>query len=1062
MSFARLSSRVGVALIASCFVSVFTPTSHAQVCPFDDGNSTLAVEGLILTRYALGITGAPLVASTGINAVDAPTVEAAINCPSCGLNITGNPTLTVADATIISRKLAGFSGDALTNGVALGSGTRNTPAAVQSFLLSGCGATGGTVTSITAGSGLTGGTITGSGTIAVNTAVIQNRVSGTCVVGSSIRAIAADGSVTCQTDTSGGTGTVTNVATGLGLTGGPVTSTGTIAADTNYLQRRVSASCAVGSSIRAIAADGTVTCQTDTGGGSGTVTNVASGTGLTGGPIIATGTLSIADPFRLPQSCANGQLAKYNTTTQLWECAADNGGGGTVTNVTTGLGLTGGPVTTTGTISADTTYLQRRVSASCAVGSSIRAIAVDGTVTCQTDTTGGSGTVTNVATGVGLTGGPVTTSGTIGLAATQLLPTTACANNQIPKWNGSAWLCATEAVGGTGTVTNVASGTGLSGGPITATGTLSIANPFRLPQSCVDGQIAKYNSNTQLWECATDNGGGGTVTSVGAGIGLNGGPVTTSGTLAIAPSFRLPQTCANGQFTRFNNTLNLWECVTPAVVTNVGTGPGLTGGPITSTGTVNLASTQLLPTTACANGEIAKWNGTAWACAAAASGAGTVTSVATGPGLSGGPITSTGTVSLAPTQLLPTSVCSTDQIIKWNGAAWVCAPPAVTLPGGCVAGQVLQIGVGGTIVGCGSIPPSIAVLADLTTNSIGNSSLAIPPDGLPVISFYDPTLDDLKLLKCGNPSCNSGNTVTTVDGVGFDVGEYNSVAIANDGFPIISYIDYSGLNADLKVAKCGNASCGSGNTITTVDSAGAVGRYNSIVVPLDGLPIISYRDETNQDLKVVKCGNASCSSGNTITAVDTAGDVGSDISIAVSADGFPVISYVGSLGLKVLKCGNASCNASNTIITVDGGLARNGTGIVVPPSGFPIISYYTPALTVVRCGSANCSSGNTQFTVDNTITLNGYATSIAISTDGFPVISYADGVTGRAKVAKCGSGSCSAGNTITTINSVDNVRQYYVPMKLSADGNPVIALFKSGSSFDYLLVKCTNVGCVGH
>lgn len=115
------------------------PSASAQTCPFDDGRSSLAVDGLILTRFALGITGAPLVAATGISAVDAATVESSINCPACGLNITGNAMLTAADATIISRKLAGFSGDSLTNGLALGSGARNTPAAVQSFLLSGCG-----------------------------------------------------------------------------------------------------------------------------------------------------------------------------------------------------------------------------------------------------------------------------------------------------------------------------------------------------------------------------------------------------------------------------------------------------------------------------------------------------------------------------------------------------------------------------------------------------------------------------------------------------------------------------------------------------------------------------------------------------------------------------------------------------------------------------------------------------------------------------------------------------------------------------------------------------------
>ena len=233
---------------------------HAQTCPFDDGNSSLAVEGLILTRYALGITGAPLVASTNINSIDAPTVEAAITCPSCGLNITGNATLTVADATIISRKLAGFSGSALTDNLNLGSGIRNTPAAVQSFLLSGCGATGGSITSITAGTGLTGGTITTTGTIAADTTFLQRRVATPCAAGSFITSIAADGTPTCATPPSGAGGTVTNVATGPGLTGGPITATGTIAADTAFLQRRVSATCTAGSAITAIAADGTVTC----------------------------------------------------------------------------------------------------------------------------------------------------------------------------------------------------------------------------------------------------------------------------------------------------------------------------------------------------------------------------------------------------------------------------------------------------------------------------------------------------------------------------------------------------------------------------------------------------------------------------------------------------------------------------------------------------------------------------------------------------------------------------------------------------------------------------------
>lgn len=114
------------------------PLAAAQTCPFDDGRSSLGVEGLVLTRYALGLTGAPLVANSGIAASDAPTVQDSINSQAFDLRLTGNTVMTPTDATIISRKLAGFSGASLTTGLALGGGNRNTPAAVQSFLLAGC------------------------------------------------------------------------------------------------------------------------------------------------------------------------------------------------------------------------------------------------------------------------------------------------------------------------------------------------------------------------------------------------------------------------------------------------------------------------------------------------------------------------------------------------------------------------------------------------------------------------------------------------------------------------------------------------------------------------------------------------------------------------------------------------------------------------------------------------------------------------------------------------------------------------------------------------------------
>jgi hypothetical protein len=249
-------------------------------------------------------------------------------------------------------------------------------------------------------------------------------------------------------------------------------------------------------------------------------------------------------------------------------------GTGTITAITTasGSGLSGGGTSGTLTLKVPSAGITN-------------AMLADSKITLNANTAGG-----------------ITTPGAMTLGSTYTIGLKTCASKQVLQYNGTSWACAAA---GTGTITGIstASGSGLAGGGTSGTLNMSIpaagvtntmlknssvtlnagaAGGLTVPgamtlgdtytiglKTCAIHQVLQYNGTT--WACAAT--GTGTVTSVATGTGLTGGPITTSGTLSINTSV-VPQLAAANTFSN-NQTVSLASNGAGLTVTNSGFGDGV-------------------------------------------------------------------------------------------------------------------------------------------------------------------------------------------------------------------------------------------------------------------------------------------------------------------------------------------------------------------------------------------------------------------------------------------------------------------------------------------------------
>jgi hypothetical protein len=248
------------------------------------------------------------------------------------------------------------------------------------------------------------------------------------------------------------------------------------------------------------------------------------------------------------------------------------------------------------------------------------------------------------------------------------------------------------------------------------------------------------------------------------------------------------------------------------------------------------------------------------------------------------------------------------------------------------------------------------------SNGVGeNSSLALDGSGFPVVAYHDNSANlDLKLMHCNDANCGGGDeSITVPDGPG-TVGSSPSLVLDASGNPVVTYAG----NPGLRLLHCDDPDCsGGGDSITTPDSGAG---FFSLALDAAGNPVVAYRDLTNLDLKVLHCDDPNCSGGgDTIASPDEFGDTGFAPSLTLDNVGRPVVSYQFNTGpdrhLRILHCGNPTCSGPNMLVSGD--LATwvgDDSSIVLDAAGNPVVSYYDAFfsdLKLLHCADRACVGG---------------------------------------------------------------------------------------------------------
>ena len=266
-------------------------------------------------------------------------------------------------------------------------------------------------------------------------------------------------------------------------------------------------------------------------------------------------------------------------------------------------------------------------------------------------------------------------------------------------------------------------------------------------------------------------------------------------------------------------------------------------------------------------------------------------------------------------------------------------------------------------------------------------------------------------LMLGNEGCEGGSGLPTgndliVSDPSASAGGGNAVAIAPNGWPVISYSAYDGAAHTLRVARCQGPDCTQAS-ISVIDSELSGGVDTSIAIGADGLPLIVY---SAGGLRAAHCEDPTCSAARVSLLETTAFSVG-HLSLAIGSDGLGLISFRDALKgeLAVAHCEDVACTAATVSLLADApGPGRNSV-LRIGSDGLGLIGHYDDdqGVRVARCVDIACTAAHFS-TIERGrgVFVHGRL-GLAMGIDGLPLLAYDHGRPGGLRTAHCADVACS-------------------------------------------------------